>query len=609
LPFVAETQHETTRPMNHLSDLSNESPPSRSDFSPLVDQERQRRRTFAIISHPDAGKTTLTEKLLLFGGSLEVAGAVRGRKSQRAATSDWMELEKQRGISVSSTVLTCEYQGIQINLLDTPGHHDFSEDTYRTLMAADAAVMVIDLAKGVEAQTEKLFKVCALRKIPVLTFVNKVDRQGLTPWEVLEEIERKFSISTVPMNWPLGSGEDFGGFVDLEKRQVHLFPQRDNARRIQALVLDWSEFLTANHDSGNLVLSESAAGDSAQSAGPAELALSGGTDWQRILELRESAQEEIELLTEAGSGLDPKSFLSGQQSPVFFGSALNNLGVEYFLQNFLRLCPPPGDRLSQAGPISASRPEFAGFVFKIQANLDPRHRDRVAFARVCAGHFQRDMEVTVARDGKKIRLPRALRIFGQDRQTMDEAFPGDVIGLVCPGAFQLGDTLYVGPRIQYEALPQFTPEYFAVLECRDTSRRKQFDRGLAQLVEEGAVQVFHDSMAVSRELILAAVGELQFDVVRFRLESEYQTPTHISPRPYGTVRWLNGTPDALKRIKLPFQAKLVKDQLGYPAVLLKSEWEAQLVARDNPAIRFDSIRVLTFEELDLPASSSAGEAP
>jgi len=560
-----------------------------AEFSPTVERERKRRRTFAIISHPDAGKTTLTEKLLLFGGSIEVAGAVRGRKTQRSATSDWMELEKQRGISVSSTVLTCEFEGVQINLLDTPGHHDFSEDTYRTLMAADAAVMVIDLAKGVESQTEKLFKVCALRKIPVLTFVNKVDREGMGPLEVLDEIERKFSIGTSPVNWPIGTGAEFCGFVDLANRQCHLFPERNNDRRIQAMVVPFEEFQSVDP-------AELSANLSQQSAGQRFATKSAGADFLQP-EVHRSVCEDVQLLAEAGSPLDQEAFLAGLQTPVFFGSALTNLGVEYFLRNFIQLCPPPGDRLSQLGPIPASRPDFAGFVFKIQANLDPRHRDRVAFARVCAGQFRRDMEVTIARNGKKIRLPRALKIFGQDRETMDEAFPGDVIGLVCPGAFQLGDTLYTGERIFYEALPQFSPEFFAVLECRDTSRRKQFDRGLSQLVEEGAVQVFHDTFAASKELILAAVGELQFDVVRFRLESEYNAPTQLSMKPYGTVRWITAKPEAVKQIKLPYQAKLVRDQLGYPAVLLKSEWEAQMVARDNPSIRFDSVRISTFEQL------------
>jgi len=577
--------------MTSPSTSSTEVPTLIADFSPHVDQQRKRRRTFAIISHPDAGKTTLTEKLLLFGGSIEIAGAVRGRKSQRAATSDWMELEKQRGISVSSTVLTCEYAGTQINLLDTPGHHDFSEDTYRTLMAADAAVMVIDLAKGVETQTEKLFKVCALRKIPVLTFVNKVDREGMAPLEVLDEIERKFSIGTVPINWPIGTGQDFCGFVDLNGKQAHLFPERNNDRRIQPVVMEWDEFAAASPEDINGRLAKRASQERFSTQSLAANLLQP--------EVHHGVYEDVELLGDASANFDREAFLAGLQTPVFFGSALTNMGVEYFLQNFINLCPPPSDRLSQVGMVPASRSDFAGFVFKIQANLDPRHRDRVAFARVCSGQFTRDMEVTISRNGKKVRLPRALKIFGQDRQTMDEAYPGDVIGLVCPGAFQLGDTLYTGQPIFYEALPQFTPEHFASLECTDTSRRKQFDRGLSQLVEEGAVQVFHDTFAASKELILAAVGELQFDVVRFRMESEYGVATQLNRKPYGTVRWITAKPDEVRQIKLPFQAKLVRDQLGYSAVLLKSEWEAQMVVRDNPNLRFDSIRISSFEQLAL----------
>jgi len=524
-----------------------------------VDLQRKRRRTFAIISHPDAGKTTLTEKLLLFGGSIEIAGAVRGRKTQRSATSDWMELEKQRGISVSSTVLTFEYDGHQVNLLDTPGHHDFSEDTYRTLMAADAAVMVIDLAKGVESQTEKLFRVCALRNIPVLTFVNKVDRPGLAPLEVLDEIERKFGIEVVPQNWPVGSGRDFSGIVDLHDQHVFLFEDRAGERRTkyQDVVME------------NLA---AAVGDK----------IAGLT------------RDDVDLVNAAGTEFDESKFLSGKQSPVYFGSALTNFGVEHFLRGFLKLCPPPSDRESDIGPVPANRSDFAGFVFKIQANLDPRHRDRVAFLRVCAGRFERDMEAIVARSGKKIRLPRALRIFGQDRQTMDEAYPGDIIGLVNPGEFLLGDTICVGEPVNYEPLPQFSPEFFAVLTCTDTSRRKQFDRGLEQLVEEGAIQMFHDARASTKEFILAAVGELQFDVVQFRLESEYTTQTSISWRPYKMARWIEGPEDAVDNIKLPYSARLVRDQFGHDAVLLQSEWDVKVLERDNTELKFHAIRATKY---------------
>jgi peptide chain release factor 3 len=549
-------------------------------IDPAIEAQRLRRRTFAIISHPDAGKTTLTEKLLLYGGSIDVAGAVRGRKTQRAATSDWMELEKQRGISISSTVLTFEYGGCQINLLDTPGHHDFSEDTYRTLMAADAAVMVIDLAKGIETQTEKLFKVCALRKIPVITFVNKVDRPGRSPLEIIAEIEEKFSIESVPQNWPLGSGSEFRGFVDLTNDNIHLFKERVDDRRIAALVQTWDELIASDEaDKLNPTLAKSGISQTLSS------------------NLVETTREEVDLVRMAGASLDTARFLRGEQTPVFFGSALTNFGVEHFLQGFLELCPPPGDRKSNIGSVPASRPEFAGFIFKIQANLDPRHRDRVAFMRICTGKFQRDMEVTVARSGKRLRIPRALRIFGQDRQTMDEAFPGDIIGVVCPGEFRLGDTLCEGTSVlSFEPLPQFSPEFFAVLDCPDTLRRKQFDRGLEQLVEEGAIQVFFDASATRREMILAAVGELQFDVVRFRLESEYNAKTSISWRAFKLARWYNATAEDKKKLKLPYAAKLVRDHFGHDAVLLQSEWDAKTLERENTHIRFDSIRTSTFDQ-------------
>lgn len=397
-----------------------------------IEREVARRRTFAIISHPDAGKTTLTEKLLLFGGCIDVAGAVRGRKSQRAVASDWLELEKKRGISVSSTVLPFEFEGHQINLLDTPGHHDFSEDTYRTLMAADCAVMVIDLAKGIETQTEKLFRVCAMRRIPVITFVNKVDRPGLSPLAILAEIETKFGIDAVPRTWPLGTGADFSGVIEIDARMAHLFDTRDSDHRIACRTVDVADLATA--------------------------APIRTEDARHVL-------EEVELLTTAGVPFERRRFLTGELTPVFFGSALTNYGVEHFLRGFVDLCPPPHTRKSDIGGISAVRKEFAGFVFKIQANLDPRHRDRIAFIRVCSGRFRRDMEIVHARTGRKLRLRRAHRVFGQERETMDEAFPGDIIGLVNPGEFRLGDTICEGPALNFESLPQFSPENFAILRC------------------------------------------------------------------------------------------------------------------------------------------------
>jgi peptide chain release factor 3 len=533
-----------------------------------VEREVAKRRTFAIISHPDAGKTTLTEKLLLFGGCIEVAGSVRGRKSQRAVTSDWMELERQRGISVSSTVLTFEFAGNQVNLLDTPGHHDFSEDTYRTLMAADCAVMVIDMAKGIETQTEKLFQVCALRRIPVITFVNKADRPGRSPLAILAEIEEKFKIEAIPHNWPLGSGLDFLGVIEIESRAVHLFGERDGDRR--------TEFRTV------------ALEDLSQQSGVNP-------------EIAAVATEEVELLSDAGARFDRARFLAGEISPVFFGSALTNYGVEHFLRGFLDLCPPPRDRQAEQGLIPAARKEFAGFVFKIQANLDPKHRDRIAFVRVCSGRFQRDMEVLHSRSGKRIRLKRAHRVFGKERETMDEAFPGDIIGVVNPGEFRLGDTICEGKPVHFEALPQFSPEFFATLRCLDSTRRKQFQRGIEQLLEEGAIQLFSDSLAAQREFILASVGELQFDVVRFRLQSEYDTTTEIEWLPYKLARWVEDDPELLKKLRLPYTAKLAQDQYGHHAALFQSKWDAEYAQRENPGVVFSAVRIAAAAREGQPA--------
>jgi len=529
-------------------------------MSELV-HEVLRRRTFAIISHPDAGKTTLTEKLLLYGGCVEIAGSVRARKSQRAVTSDWMELERQRGISVSSTVLPFEYDGYHINLLDTPGHHDFSEDTYRTLMAADCAVMVIDLAKGIESQTEKLFRVCALRKIPVITFVNKVDRQGQEPLAILAEIEAKLGVVAVPQNWPIGIGQDFCGVVDPATERAEFFEERDSRRRIAGRSIPLAE-LPAENIRAPVVA---------------------------------AVTEEVALLRDAGAAFDRTKFLAGAVSPVYFGSALTNYGVSHFLNGFLKLCPPPTARVSDEGLIDASRPEFSGFIFKIQANLDPHHRDRIAFVRICSGKFIRDMDVLHPRTGKTIRLRRAHRVFGRERETVDEAYAGDIIGLVNPGEFLLGDTICVGRPVNFEPLPQFSPEYFAVLRTSDTTRRKQFERGLTQLIEEGAIQKFTDPEAARSDPLLASVGELQFDVVRFRLETEYNTKTQIEWLPYKLARWITDPDVDLRQLRLPYASKTVRDQLGHQAVLFQSTWDAEYCRRENPTVSFADVRVTTLK--------------
>ncbi len=527
-----------------------------TSIDPVVAREAARRRTFAIISHPDAGKTTLTEKLLLYGGCLEVAGAVRGRKNQKSATSDWMALERQRGISVSSTVLTFEFDGCQVNLLDTPGHKDFSEDTYRTLVAADCAVMVLDLANGVESQTEKLFNVCRLRKIPVLTFVNKVDRPGKQTLQILEDIESKLGIIPIPVNWPLGTGFDFRGVIELATRNAFLFESRDNLHRLGARVQPLDEIDPDSLPQGILA----------------------------------QAKEEVNLLEGAGATFDRQRFLNGEVSPVFFGSALTNYGVEQFLRGFLSLCPTPRDRISDTGMVPSTRPEFSGFVFKIQANLDPRHRDRVAFVRVCSGRFQRDMEVFHPRSGKKIRLRRAHKLFGQERETMEEAFPGDIIGLVNPGEFQLGDTICEGTPVNFEALPQFSPEFFATMICTDTGRRKQFERGLSQLLEEGAIQVFQTPNSSVRQTVLAACGELQFDVVKFRLQAEYDTDTEVRWLNYKVARWVVPVPGCKSELKLLSSSREVVDQYDQTAVLFLSEWEAMHSQKQNPEWEFLTMR-------------------
>ncbi|MCA9050126.1 MAG: peptide chain release factor 3, partial [Planctomycetaceae bacterium] len=445
------------------------------------------------------------------------------------------------------------------NLLDTPGHKDFSEDTYRTLVAADCAVMVLDLANGVESQTEKLFNVCRLRKIPVLTFVNKVDRPGKETLDILQDIESKLNIVPVPVNWPLGTGFEFRGVIDLKSRNTQVFESRDNLHRLAARSVALNEIDGSQLPPGIL----------------------------------ETAREEAELLEVAGAEYDRERFLNGEITPVFFGSALTNYGVEEFLKGFLRLCPQPRDRESDVGPISSTRPEFAGFVFKIQANLDPKHRDRIAFLRVCAGRFEREMEVFHPRLGKKIKLKRAHKLFGQERVTMDEAFPGDIIGLVNPGEFHLGDTICVGKPLNFDTLPQFSPEYFATLVCTDTSRRKQFERGLSQLLEEGAIQLFHTPDSGQKQNILAAVGELQFDVVKFRLKSEYDSDTDIRWLNYKMARWVVPKPGCTKELDLISTCRMVEDQFGQPAILFASEWDAQYSERQNPDWNFLTIRFRT----------------
>ena len=526
-------------------------------------REVARRRTFAIISHPDAGKTTLTEKLLLYAGAVHLAGAVQARSHQRKAKSDWMELEQARGISITSTALQFDYQGVRINLLDTPGHQDFSEDTYRTLMAVDSAVMVLDCAKGIEPQTRKLFAVCRKRNIPIMTFINKLDLPGRHPFELLEEIEQSLNMTAVPFNWPIGEGAGFQGLYDLQESQV-LFFQRTLHNQHRAPM----RVETLSHPS----LAESLGG----AYGP--------------------LQEDIALLTGAGAKFDRNRFLAGDLTPVFFGSALTNFGVEPFLNAFLQLAPPPGARMSTEGLLRPTDENFSGFVFKIQANMDPQHRDRMAFLRIVSGRFEKDMMVYHARWERKIRMTRPHRLFGRDRETIEEDFPGDVVGLVNPGLFAIGDTLCSAGPLAFDPIPQFPPERFGVLRNRDLARHKQFQKGLRQLEEEGVMQVFFAPDQARREPILAAVGELQFDVVTARLQSEYGVQASVERLPFTCARWISGDPDAIARVYWPTDTLRVTDRQGRLVILFPSERLLAYCMEHHLSIHFRAVDESEREE-------------
>jgi peptide chain release factor 3 len=524
-----------------------------------VARQIARRRTFGIIAHPDAGKTTLTEKILLYSGCINEAGAVRGRKSQQAARSDWMKIEQQRGISVTATCLCFDYSGHRINLLDTPGHQDFSEDTYRTLNAVDAAVMVIDAVNGIESQTIKLFKICAERRVPLLTFVNKMDRPGCDPLGVLTQIENVLGVDAVPLNWPIGRGREFNGLVDLESNAVLKFsPVTRGAIKVPV------ERAGLNDEHSTLYSEET----------------------MRVV------REEVQLLQGAGVQFSPQRFSEGRQTPVFFGSALTNFGVEQFLDGFLRLAPPPRPRISDQGPIDPAAEDFSAVVFKIQANLDPRHRDRVAFVRICSGAFRRDMDVRVTRTGEKLRVPRSHQLFARERETVEEAYPGDIIGLVNPGKLRLGDTLCHGKSIQYAGQWEYTPECFVRLRCSDTSKRKQFTRGLTQLVDEGAVLMLNDEATFSFEPVLAAVGALQFDVVQFRLANEYQAPSTLESMPYSLARWIDWNEFEEGKVVLPGGSRVMVDHQGAHMLLFSSEWSLEYFRRNHPTVKLLTARPL-----------------
>ena len=520
-------------------------------------QEVNRRRTFAIISHPDAGKTTLTEKLLLYGGAIHLAGAVKARASQRHVTSDWMELEQQRGISITSTVLQFSYLDCCVNLLDTPGHKDFSEDTYRTLAAADNAVMLVDAAKGLETQTRKLFEVCKLRSLPIFTFINKLDRPTREPLELLDEIEKELGLIPYAMNWPLGTGDRFRGVFDRSSRTVHLFKRSGHG----------------------------------QKEADVEIMLLDDPRLPEIIDPDLYAQflEDLEVLETIGAEWDDTAMHRGTMTPIFFGSAMTNFGVELFLKAFLQYALKPTPHHSNVGEIAPTDQEFSGFVFKLQANMDPKHRDRIAFVRVCSGKFEKDMTVNHVRSGKSIRLSHAQKLFGQDREILAEAYAGDVIGLNNPGTFAIGDTICGTKKFKFAGIPSFSPELFAYLRSPEPSKFKQFRKGVSELKEEGAIQIMYSIDDAKRDPILGAVGQLQFEVVQFRLQSEYGVETILDPLPYSVARWVEDGWDALELAGKLFNTLVVKDSLDRPVLLFKNSWNLGQVESDHPSLKLSAI--------------------
>lgn len=518
-----------------------------------LQEEITRRRTFAIISHPDAGKTTLTEKFLLYGGAIAQAGEVKGKRA-RAATSDWMEIEKQRGISVTSSVMQFQHDGYCINILDTPGHQDFSEDTYRTLMAADSAVMVIDGAKGVEPQTRKLFKVCAMRHIPIFTFINKMDRETKDPLSLCEEVERELGIDTYAVNWPIGCGKEFQGVYDREKASILFFSAEGRGKKAASVEVDLEDPAAANYI--------------------------GEARWQ-------SLREEVELLG-AGRDFDMKAVRAGTLSPVFFGSALTNFGVEPFLEEFLRMTTPPLNRDSDSGEIDAFSPEFSAFVFKIQANMNKAHRDRIAFMRVCSGKFQRDSEVYHMQSGKKLRLSQPQQMLAAEREIIDEAYAGDIIGVFDPGLFSIGDTVTIpSKKFKFQGIPTFEPEHFMRVSPMDTMKRKQFIKGTEQIAQEGAIQIFKVPFAGMEEVIVGVVGTLQFDVFQYRMRSEYGVELRMAGLPYDHLRRIAASPVEPKDLTLCADAALLEDFRGRSLIAYSGEWPVGYLLKHNPGLELE----------------------
>ncbi|MCD8376572.1 MAG: peptide chain release factor 3 [Oscillospiraceae bacterium] len=517
-------------------------------------EEIARRRTFAIISHPDAGKTTLTEKLLLYGGAIAQAGVVKGKKNARAATSDWMEIEKQRGISVTSSVMQFQYNGFCVNILDTPGHQDFSEDTYRTLMAADSAVMVIDAAKGVEAQTRKLFKVCAMRKIPIFTFINKMDREARDPFELCQELEQELGIETYPVNWPIGCGKQFQGVYDRGSKKVLHFTSHGGARAATATEVELGD--------------------------PALDQLLGQS-------LHRQLTDDVELLDGASCPFDLGRVRRGELSPVFFGSALTNFGVEPFLESFLQMTPPPLSRTAGERVVDAMEDGFSAFVFKIQANMNRAHRDRVAFLRVVSGRFSAEEEVFHVQGGKRLRLSRPQQLMAAEREIIEEAYAGDIIGVFDPGVFSIGDTLCApGQSFRFDPIPTFAPEHFSRVRPVDTMKRKQFIKGAQQIAQEGAIQIFKPPYTGMEEVYVGVVGTLQFDVFQYRMRSEYGVELHMEGLPYQYLRWLDAEePVKEDQLVLGSDTKLVEDYKGSQLLLFGSAWAIQFTEERNKGIR------------------------
>lgn len=521
--------------------------------------EIARRRTFAIISHPDAGKTTLTEKFLLYGGAVDVAGSVRARRNQRNTTSDWMELERQRGISISSTVLQFDYAGYRINLLDTPGHQDFSEDTYRVLMAVDSVIMVLDAGAGVESQTRKLFEVCRQRGIPIFTFVNKMDRPALEPLALLDQLQNVLQMETFPINWPLGNGPSFRGTFDRLKGEACFF--------------------------------ERTAGGAHRSTVSAHKLSEPAVRRELQENVYHQVVEELELLEVLGITFDPQRVLSGQVTPVLFGSAVHNFGIEQLLDYFLSYAPGPQARPSRGRTIPPEHPHFSGFIFKIQANLDPRHRDRIAFLRVCSGRFARDMQAVHVRTGRKLRLSNSRKVFGRERDILDEAFPGDIVGLVGQSDFQIGDTIADDDSISYDEIPRFSPECFAYLRPAGGASAKSFRKGLDQLLQEGVVQALYLKDAAQRVPLLAAVGPLQFDVVRYRLQSEYGVDSEMQMGAWQAARWpvLENGDGRLGDAVWPRGATLALDEEQRPVILFLDEWSSRYFQEKNPELKLSPV--------------------